>query len=99
MMSRRSEPRFNGNDSVKYRMAHTNIYKTGILKNSSTQGALLWVTDDFAVGNYLEVLAWSHDTLEHVHLRVVRSEGANNEGYKGYGCRVEMRISETHQSA
>lgn len=94
-MDRRSEPRVNRNDSVRYRTMHTDKYKTGMLMNISTHNALLWLTEDFAIGSNLDVLMLSHDQPEHVHMCVVRTEETNRKGYTGYGCRVEMRISET----
>jgi hypothetical protein len=94
-MSKRSEPRVNWNDSVEYRMEHTNVYKTGILANISNHGALLWLTEDFSVGSNLEILMRSHDKPEHVHVRVVRTEEISGKGHTGYGCRIEMTLSET----
>ena len=98
-MDRRNEPRVNSNDSVRYRMLHTDSYKTGVLRNISTHGALLWLSEDFAVNSSLEVLIRSHEETEHVHMRVVRTEETNRKGYTGYGCRIEMTISETSEFA
>lgn len=94
-MGRRDECRVNWSHTVQYRISNTRAYKTGLLMNLSNDGALLWLKEDFSVGCNLELLVGSNDRPEHVHMRVVRTEETNCEGYKGYGCRVEMRISET----
>jgi hypothetical protein len=94
-MGRRNEPRVNWNYSVQYRMLHTDAYKTGMLVNISNHGALLWLKEEFAVGSNIEILMQSHDKPEHVHMRVVRTEKTSRKGYTGYGCRVEMTLSET----
>ena len=98
-MDRRNEPRVNSNDSVRYRTLHTDSYKTGMLRNISAHSALLWLTEDFAINSSLEVLILSHEKTEHVHMRVVRTEETNRKGYTGYGCRIEMTISETSEFA
>lgn len=96
MKCRRSERRVNRSDSVQYRMGHTNSYKTGMLKNSSANGALLWLKDSIGIGSLFEVpMMGDRDTLERVYMRVVRTEGTSPEGYTAYGCRVAMRVSET----
>ena len=93
-MDRRSETRVKRNASVKYRIAYMGTYKIGLLVNITSHGALLWLKEDLSIGSNLEVLMLSDNYSEHVHMNVVRTEETNRDGYTGYGCKIEMRISE-----
>lgn len=93
-MERRSESRDKLNDSIKYRVGHKSAYKTGLLMNISSDGALLWLKENLSINSNLEVLMPSDYDLEHLCMFVVRTEETNRDGYTGYGCKIGMRISE-----
>lgn len=93
-MDRRSELRVNLNDTIQYRILYAGEYKTGIVRNISIHGAFLLLKEDLAVGSKLELVVGSHNKLEHVYMRVARIEETDHEGYTGYGCRIEMKVSE-----
>lgn len=93
-MDRRSEPRADWNTPIKYRKLDSDTYKKGILANMGTNSALLWLSEELAVGSSLDVQMRPYDMPEHVFMHVVRTEETNREGYRGYGCKVEMTLSE-----
>lgn len=94
-MDRRLKTRVEWNGPVKYRLLQSDPYATGILVNISTSGAMLWLDEDVAVGSRIEVLMQSEYDPEPVqmHMRVVRHESSQREGYYGYGCELEMTVS------
>ena len=75
-------------------MLGADAYKTGIARNISDNGALLWLKEDLAVGSGLELRMESNGEQQYVYMRMVRTEETNRAGYMGYGCKVDMIISE-----
>ena len=90
-VNRRTEQRVNWNDPVQYRIWRSGEYKTGILKNISIHGALLWLKEELDVGDRLEMLTGSFGKQQLTQMRVVRKEYTSDEYYASYGCRVEAR--------
>ena len=82
------------NDSIKYRTLYSDTYKNGVLVYKSADNALLWLAGQYPVGSNFDVLMRTDDRLEHVFVRVVRTEETSHLGYTGYGCKVEMTLSE-----
>jgi len=93
-MNRLKEPGTDWNNSIKYRTLYSDTYKQGVLVNMAADSALLWLAGEYPVGSSFDVLTRADDRLEHVYVRVVRREETNRPGYKGYGCKVEMTLSE-----
>ena len=95
-MNRRSNSRILWNRFVKYRRPHTGVYKYGLLKNASVDGAMLWLKEELAVGSSIDILIESKTDPDpmNVHMRVVRSEKTPYEDYIGYGCKLEMTVSD-----
>ncbi len=91
-MDRRLKTRVEWKGPIKYRLEHTDSFKTGLLTDISTTGAMLWLKGDIPVGSRMEVVMQSeYDPAPvHMHMRVVRTEGAQREGYTGYGCQLEL---------
>ena len=93
-MNRLKEFRTDWDNSIKYRMLYSDTYEKGVLVNMGADSALLWLKGEYPVGSSFDVLTRADDILEHVYVRVVRTEETNRPGYKGYGCKVEMTLSE-----
>ncbi len=95
-MDRRLKTRVEWNGPVKYRLLQSDPYRTGLLVNISTNGAMLWLNEDIAIDSSIEVLMQSEYDPEPVqmHMRVVRKQSSQREGYTGYGCELEMTVSE-----
>lgn len=95
-MNRRAKHRIEWNGLVKYRLSHGISYKPGILKNASASGAMLWMKEELAVGSLIDVLMESRDDHDpvNVHMRIVRTEKTSDDDYTGYGCKLEMTVSE-----
>ena len=67
-MNRRAEHRINWNDPIQYRISVAGDYKTGIVRNISINGALLWLKEGLDVGNNIELLTGSHGKQLHVFM-------------------------------
>ena len=95
-MDKRTGVRIDWDSLAKYRVSQTGEYRAGILKNASISGAMLWLKEDISVGNLLDVLVESKDDSYpiNMHMRIVRTEETPYEDYIGYGCKLEMTISE-----
>ena len=93
-MGRIEEPRTDWNNSIKYRTLDSDTYKNGVMVNMSAKRALLWLAEKYPVGSSLDVLIRTDERLDHIYMRVVRAGETNHTGYTGYGCKVEMTLSE-----
>ena len=96
-MDRRSLRRVDCEEATKYRSAQTDTFKLCLVKNISANGALLWISEEIALGGKVEFLMESeHDANPaHIHMRVVRTEETPYRNLTGYGCKLEMMVSET----
>lgn len=88
------EPWTDWNNSIKYRTLYSDTYKNGVLVHRSAKRALLWLAEKYPVGSSLDVLIRTDERLDHVYMRVVRTGETNHTGYTGYGCKVEMTLTE-----
>lgn len=95
-MDRRVKTRTEWNGPIKYRLLQIDPYKTGILADISTSGAMLWLDEELDMGVHVEIVMQSEYDPEpvHMHMHVVRTEDVPREGYLGYGCELEMSVSE-----
>ncbi len=95
-MDRRIKTRVEWNGPIKYRLQQVDPYKTGFMANISTSGAMLWLDEDLDLGTKIEIVMKSEYDPEpvHMHMHLVRAEDEIREGYKGYGCELEMAVSE-----
>lgn len=96
-MERRLLRRVECEEATKYRSLQTGTFKLCLLKNISANGALLWISEDIAVGGKLEFLMETDQDASpaHIHMRVVRVEETPYEYLTGYGCKLEMMVSES----
>ena len=90
-MDRRISPRVEWNGPVRYRTQSDGQFLTGFLADISTTGAMLWLQEDLAVGDPLEVVMKSEFDPKPVHMQmtVKRKVEEARHGYQGYGCALE----------
>ncbi len=95
-MDRRMKTRVEWHGPIKYRLLQEDDCKTGILANISTKGAMLWLNENIAMSSKIEVVMQSGYDPEpvHIYMHVARTESAQREGYTGYGCELEMTVTE-----
>ena len=57
---------------------------------------MLWMKEELAVGSPIDVVIESKTDPDpiSIHMRVVRTEETPYEAYIGYGCKVEMIVSD-----
>ena len=91
-MERRISPRVEWHGPVSYRSSDEEDYRTGFLANISTTGAMLWLDTELGEGDDLEVVMQSEYDPEPVHMkmRVRRALPEKRNGYRGYGCTLEL---------
>ena len=91
-MDRRLSPRVEWHGPVSYRRADEHAYHTGFLANISTTGAMLWLDEEFPEGTWLEVVMQSEYDEHPVHMKmqVLRVVSEKRQGYRGYGCTLEL---------
>lgn len=90
-MDRRLNARVEWNGPIKYRLSNNTDYKTGMLADISTTGAMLWLKESLAIDDPVEVVMQSEYDPKpvHMHMHVKRIENAKREGYSGYGCALD----------
>ncbi len=93
-MDRRAADRFKCNRVIEYRLSQTDTFNRGILKNVSVNGAMLWLKTDITAGKTLEIRSDHDFNPVNMHMRVVRTERTPYESLVGYGCKLEIMVSE-----
>ena len=94
-MDRRTACRIEWGKNIEYRVSQTDTFNPGILKNASVNGAMLWLRKtDITVGKTLDMRFGNDLNPVHMRMRVMRIEKTPHESLIGYGCKLEMMVSE-----
>ena len=91
-MERRISPRVEWHGPVSFRTSEDAPYRTGFLANISTTGAMLWLEEELETGDQIEVVMQSEFDPAPVHMkmRVIRTLPDERNGFRGYGCSLEL---------